>query len=121
MTNEEKLLLQQRRLRAMRDRVATEAYLKVQEVAKHWNVSRSTIEALPIEILRWHDATPTSEHVHRRYSPAEVLAGAVRLRRWKRAKEEGRGEEYLRELRAEMEAEEEAILAFAREIRREVA
>jgi hypothetical protein len=121
LSTDERLALQQARLRAMRERVVQETYLKVTEVAKHFGVARSTIEDLPIEVLPYTDMRPFSEKAYRRYSPAEVMAAGVRIRRYLKAKAEGRGEAYLRELREERAAEDEAILAFARDIRKDVA
>ncbi len=121
MNQEERLILQQRRLKAMRDRVVEETYLKVTEVARHFGVARSTVEDLPQEILAYTDMRPFSEKSYRRYSPAEVLAAEVRIRRYLKAKAEGEGEAYLQKLREEARAEEDAVLSFAREIRKEVA
>lgn len=105
----------------MRDRVVEETYMKVTEVAKHFGVSRSTIEELPFELLPYADLTPTSVYTTRRYSPADVLAYDARVRGYLDAKAQARSEEYLRTLRTQLEEDAKAVIAFAREVRREVA
>lgn len=112
----ERMMLQARALEALRQRLLEETHLTVEQVAERWGVSRTTVEALPEEILPCEDLSPTAGRRLRRYSPAEVQAAAVRLRRWRRAQQAGRGEAYLRELRAELAEREEEILRAAREL-----
>lgn len=121
LSQEERLLLQQKRLKAMRDRVVEETYLSVADVAKHFGLAESTVKEIPIEVLPWSDFTPFSKKTTRRYSPAEVMAAEIRLRRYLKARAEDRGEAYLEELRQELRRDEESVLAFAREARRDVA
>lgn len=112
----ERIMLQVRALEALRQRLLHDTYLSVEQVAERWDVSRTTVEALPEEVLPCEDLSPTRGRRLRRYNPAEVQAAAVRLRRWRRAQQNGQGEAYLRELRAELEAREEEILRAAREL-----
>jgi hypothetical protein len=120
MRAEEMLILAERKLSAMRDRIAGSVCMGVEEVAAHLGVGRTTVESYPVEVTRCFDAVPHSSRRRLRFSPAEVEAIKVRLRRWERAKARGEGEAYLRALREEMEREEEETLEAARRARRDL-
>ena len=111
LTQSAQLILQQRRLLAMRTRMAEESYLTVREVAERWGVSRSLVDGLPAEILPFVNLTPHAKRASRRYHPEEVRAAEVRLRQWGQARAEGRAEAYLQQRRAEVARRDAAILA----------
>jgi len=87
-----------------------ETHIQISDVATFWGVSRTSVEALPFEILPYVNVTPASSRVSRRYNPAEVRAAGVRLHRWKAAIAQGQGEKYLRQLRQERETHEKNLL-----------
>jgi hypothetical protein len=108
--------LKARRLSAMKARLTSETFLTVMEVAARWGVSRSVVEALPVEILPYVNMTPFSARANRRHHPVEVQAAEVRLGRWEKARAQGQGEEYLRSLRTEREGIDQEVLARALEV-----
>lgn len=102
-----RLILQQRAIEALRERVAEESYLTISAVMKRLGLARSTVDALPIEILPYVDCSPTPGRQLRRYHPADVIAFDARNRAWKRAQQRGEGEAYLAKLREELAARDE--------------
>jgi hypothetical protein len=108
--------LKARRFAAMKARLTSETFLTVMEVAGRWGVSRSVVEALPVEILPYVNMTPFSARANRRHHPVEVQAAEVRLRRWEEARALGQGEDYLRSLRKEREGIDLEVLARALEV-----
>ena len=119
MDDQKRLLLQARALRALRDRIAREEYLTVKEVCASKKISRTKLESIPIEVLPYMDVGETTRE-YRRYHPADVAALDARMRRWQRAKRvgEAEGRADLAELRAELDAADEASIELARESRR---
>jgi hypothetical protein len=111
------LTLKQKRLAAIRDGIARDTYLTIDQVMAYLGVSRATVEAYPIEILPYWDATPTSTRTRRRYNPSDVAAAPTRIRRWAEARALGRGDAYLQTLREELHAREERVLTQAVELR----
>jgi len=116
---QERLLLNQRALDALKARIRNESYLDVKTVASRLNVTRAIVEALPMEVLPYVPYG-TGSRVYRRYHPADVLAADARIRGWERAKREGKGADkrYLATLRAELDAQDEAAIELARSMKR---
>lgn len=117
MDAQERLLLQQRAVDALKQRIEAESYLDIHAVMSRLGVKRATVEALPMEILPYVPHG-TGSRIYRRYHPADVLAADAKIRRWTEAKRRGKGDEYLAKLRAELEAIDEQAIAFANETRR---
>lgn len=107
-----KLLLNQRALDALKERIAAESYLKIGDVMKRLNLSRQVVEALPVEVLPFANYSQGDRRL-RRYHPADVLACDAKLRQWERAKQRGEGEAYLTKLRGELEERDAAACAMA--------
>ena len=120
MDAQKRLLLQQRALEALRERIASEHYLSVREVCERLGLSRQVVESLPMEILPYEDYGSGKRSL-RRYHPADVLAAGARLRAWKRARERGEGEAYLRRLREELEERDRLAIQLAHDMVREMA
>lgn len=120
MDAQKRLLLQQRALEALRERIASEHYLSVKEVCERLGLSRQVVESLPMEILPYEDYGSGKRSL-RRYHPADVLAAGARIRAWKRARERGEGEAYLRLLREELEERDRLAIQLARDMVREMA
>lgn len=94
------------KFRALREELAERTYLTISEVAEHYGVSESTIRKIPDPLLPTVDVTPTSENRHIRIRPDDAHTLWKRLRQYEQAQEEGRGEEYLEELRGRWEERE---------------
>lgn len=120
MDEQRRMLLQQRAIEALRERIASESYLSVREVCERLGLSRQVVEALPLEVLPYEDYGTGSRSL-RRYHPADVLAAGARMRAWRRARERGEGEAYLRRLREELEERDRAAVRLARDMVREMA
>lgn len=120
MDAQKRLLLQQRALEALRERIASEHYLSVKEVCERLGLSRQVVESLPMEILPYEDYGSGKRSL-RRYHPADVLAAGARIRAWKRARERGEGEAYLRRLREELEERDRLAIQLAHDMVREMA
>lgn len=121
MDEAKRLLLEQRKLEAMRSRIAKESFMTIEEVRKHLGVARSTVEAYPEEILPRADMKPAgSSKQLLRFHPADVLALPARLRAWRRAQARGEGEAFLAALREERELEDRAAIQAASQMRREL-
>lgn len=120
MNAQKRLLLQQRALEALRERIASEHYLSVKEVCERLGLSRQVVESLPMEILPYEDYGSGKRSL-RRYHPADVLAAGARIRAWKRARERGEGEAYLRRLREELEERDRLAIQLAHDMVREMA
>lgn len=122
----ERLVLQQRAIDALRDRVVADSYMSVGAVCARLGLSRETVEALPIEILPFSDyGSPArgdkpGRHL-KRYHPADVLAVDARVRAWRRAQQKNEGEAYLQGLRAELEARDTLARDIARDMVQAVA
>lgn len=121
MDPKQRLILEQRAIQAMKERIAGESYLSIGEVCQRLGVHRSIIEGLPMEVLPWVPFGNGGKRVHRRYHPAAVVAADGRIRAWHRARQEGRGAEYLAQLRAELEELDRATHRAALEAARAVA
>lgn len=119
MDVQRRLLLHQRAIEALRERIATEHYLSVRDVCARLRLSRQVVEALPIEILPYEDYGSGARAL-RRYHPADVLAAGARMRAWKRARERGEGESYLRRLREELDERDRAAMQLAHDMAREM-
>lgn len=120
MDAQKRLLLQQRALEALRERIGSEHYLSVKEVCERLGLSRQVVESLPMEILPYEDYGSGKRSL-RRYHPADVLAAGARIRAWKRARERGEGEAYLRRLREELEERDRLAIQLAHDMVREMA
>lgn len=120
MDGQKRLLLEQRALEALRERIASEHYLSVKEVCERLGLSRQVVESLPMEILPYEDYGSGKRSL-RRYHPADVLAAGARIRAWKRARERGEGEAYLRRLREELEERDRLAIQLAHAMVREMA
>lgn len=110
------LVLKQRQLSAISEGVRRDTYLTIEQVITHLGVSRATLEAYPVEILPFWDATPMSNRMRRRYSAADVLAAPILIRRWTEARAIGQGEAYLQERRTALRQREEQVLSQATEV-----
>lgn len=120
MNAEERLLTEQRKIDAMRQRITSESWLKVMDVARHFGVSRSTVESWPEEIRPFINCTPGSGKEHRRYHPADVTACNARLQGWDRSRRKGESEKYLAELRARLEERNEQSMRLADDMARSI-
>ncbi len=109
MDTERRLLAEQGKLAALRERIQKTTYLKSAEVRAHLQMSRATLEALPFPVLPYVPGTGTVR-VERRYHPADVAAYPARARRWRDAVAEGRGEEVLEEMQREIEERDRALM-----------
>ena len=114
-----RLHLEAKAIAELKERLARQAYMSVREVAKRLHLSREKVEAIPAEVLPYVDLGVN--RALRRYHPADVLALDARMRAWKAAQADGRGEAYLAELRGELELRDAAALQVAEEMGRAVA
>lgn len=114
-----RLHLEAKAIAELKERLARQAYMSVREVAKRLHLSREKVEAIPAEVLPYVDLGVN--RALRRYHPADVLALDARMRAWKTAQTDGRGEAYLAELRGELELRDAAALQVAEEMGRAVA
>lgn len=103
---ERRLIAEQGKLDALRQRIVSTTYMKASEVRAHLNMSRHTLYALPLEVLPF----VASEGGERRYNPADVAAYPARARRLADAKKRGDEDAALATLRADLERQDtEAI------------
>jgi len=116
LDDRQRLVLEGRAIAALKERVVAESYMKIGDVMKRLNLSRSSVEAIPVEILPYSDYSATPGRQLRRYHPADVLAADALLRRWHRAKQQHRGEEFLSQLRAELDARDTAAHALRTQV-----
>lgn len=114
MTNEQRLLAEQRKLDAVRARIVATTYLKAAEVRRHLHMGRGTLEAIPAEVLPWTPGAG-SARVERRYHPSDVAAYPARARRWRAAIDARQEAETLAAMRAELEERDRALIAAALE------
>lgn len=125
MTDQRTLVLQQRAIEALRERIVAESYVGVAEVCKRLKLSREKVESLPMAILPYvdHGSTVTPKEGEprwrslRRYHPADVLAADARIRAWRRAETRGGGDAYLARLEAELDESDRAAIDLARTTR----
>jgi hypothetical protein len=110
-TAERRVLAEQRKLEALRERIRETRYLRTREVLDHLQLSRATLYAVPREVLPWAPGPGAS----RRYHPADVAAYPARARRWKDARERGTEAEVLEEMRAELATRDERLTREALE------
>lgn len=120
LNDQEKLVLSQRAIDALRDRIVADSYVDIAGVMARLNYSRAIVESIPMEILPFVPYG-RGRKVYRRYHPADVAACDARLRAWERAKQRGEGTEYLDRLRMELDAQDEASIRIATDARRAVA
>lgn len=109
---EAKLAAEQAKIRAQRERIAATEYMKMPEVCRHLGLSRDVVRTIPAAVLPYADYG-TGAQQNRRYHPADVAAYPGRLHRWKRASADGRGDECLAEMQAEIDEREDALIAAA--------
>lgn len=119
IADQERLLIHQKVLDEMRELVGRESFLSVREVQERFSLSREKVEATPIEILPYTDFGTGGRHL-KRYHPADVLAVGARMRAWRRAQSQNKGEAYLRERRLELEARDQAAIELARSMNEEL-
>lgn len=84
MSIEKKLIAEQRKLSAMRERIREVAYLKASEVRTHLNLSPHALDEIPFAVLPYAPGNGKLRVV-RRYHPADVEAYPARARRWRAA------------------------------------
>lgn len=120
MNDQERLLLEQRAVEALKKRIAGETFLTINDVRDRMKLSRQVIEGLPMEILPFVPYG-SKARTYRRYHPADVLAAEGRLRAWNRAKTKGEGEAYLRKLRDELDRADQLAHEAAIEMRTKIA
>ena len=106
--------LESKAVAALRARLARQEYMPVLEVAHRLNLSRDKVEEIPREILPYTDFG--KKRSLRRYHPADVQAIDARMRAWNSAKEEGRGEEYLAELREQLIVRDEIAIDLTKAV-----
>lgn len=82
--SEKRLIAEQRKLSAMRERIREVAYLKASEVREHLNLSSHALDEIPFAVLPFAPGNG-KERVTRRYHPADVEAYPARARRWRNA------------------------------------
>lgn len=116
LNEHERLMLEQRAIDALKERIVSQSYMSVQEVARHFGVSRSLIEDLPEEVLPYTDLGRGAVRSRRRYHPADVMAADALIRRWRRAQQQGCEREFLAEMRARLEARDDAAIRLADEM-----
>jgi hypothetical protein len=102
-------------LATARERVTKYMLMSVEEVAEHYQVSRSTVDQMPPEILPYVDLAPTPKRQLKRYHPLDVLAAQARLRTWRERMAINEGDEYLRSLQDELEARDARWIEVARQ------
>jgi hypothetical protein len=90
--------------------------MRVEEVAELYQVSRSTVDLMPHEILPFVDFAPTPTRQLKRYHPLDVLAAQARLRAWREKVEQNQGEQYLLSLRDELVARDAHWIELARRV-----
>jgi hypothetical protein len=120
MNEQDRLVLTQRAIEALKARIAADSYVDIRGVMARLGYSRAIIEAIPMEILPYVPFGRGSR-VYRRYHPADVAACDARLRAWERAKQRGQGTAYLERLGAELAAQDQATIRVAVESRQAVA
>lgn len=120
MDREERLLLHQRAIDALRARITADSYMDIAGVMARLGYSRAIIESIPMEILPYVPYGRGSK-IYRRYHPADVAACDARLRAWERAKQRGEGDAYLRRTGDDLEAQDAASIEVATAARRAVA
>lgn len=102
---EKRLVVEGRKIAALRDRIQQTAYLKASEVRKHLSMSAHALDAIPFAVLPYVPGNGR-ERVTRRYHPADVEAYPARARRWRRAIQEGREAEALALMEEEIERQD---------------
>ncbi len=117
MDPRETLVLQQRAIDALKERIASESYMSIEQVRTRLKLSRAKVESIPFEVLPYTDCGSGTRE-YRRYHPADVLAADARIRGWRRAQAEGRSEQHLAELREQLEEADRAAIRTALEMRR---
>lgn len=113
----ETLRLEQVRLETMRERLARNAFVTVEEVAACWCVARSTVDQLPREVLPFIDLAPRAGRAARRlkrFHPSDVEAARAIIPAWREAQRMNREFEFLNEMRSEIQARDEALRKRAR-------
>lgn len=108
-----RLLLQQKAIDELKERIGRESYLKLSEVCERLSFSRPKVEGIPYEVLPWSDYGFVGTRSTRRYHPVDVLAVDAVLRAYHRAEQEGRLEMWLAERRELLAARDAAALDLA--------
>jgi hypothetical protein len=109
---ERRLSAEQKKLDALRTRIVQVTYLKGPEVRRHLNMSRATLEQIPMAVLPWVPGQGV-RRVERRYNPADVAAYPARARRWRDAQARGVEEEVLAAMQQELEERDRALIEDA--------
>lgn len=112
MSEERRMLAEQRKLDALRQRIVQTSYLKASQVRVHLNMSRATLSAVPREVLPWVPGNG-HERSERRYHPSDVAAYPARARRWWDAQAGGTEAEVLATMRAELDERDQSLIADA--------
>lgn len=107
MSVETRLIAEQRKLDALKNRIRAVSYMKTADVRAHLNVSRAVLDAIPFEVLPWVPGAG-KERVERRYHPADVAAYPARARRWFDSKRAARETEELAAMREELQERDRA-------------
>lgn len=109
---ERRLLAEQGKIDALRERIVATSYLKAPEVRRHLHMSRSTLDAIPTEVLPWIPGNG-SARVERRYHPSDVAAYPARARRWRDGIVAGCEADVLAEMAAELAERDRALISEA--------
>lgn len=108
---ERRLIAEQGKLDALRQRIVQTSYMKAAEVRAHLNISRSKLAEIPREVLPYVPGSGKREH--RVYNPADVAAYPARARRWRDGIAEGRESEVLEQMRRDLEERDDAAITEA--------
>lgn len=114
MTAEKRMIVEARKIAALRERIRDTKYLTATEVREHLHMSRDGLDDVPPEVLPYAPGNGKLKVV-RRYHPADVAAYPARARRWREAITQGREVAVLSEMRAELEARDARLIAEALE------
>lgn len=109
---EHRLIAEQKKIDALRERIRQTVYMKAPEVRAHLNMSRATLSEIPAEVLPWVPGAGNAR-IERRYHPADVAAYPARARRWRDGIAEGRETEVLTAMREELAERDARLIADA--------
>lgn len=110
---ERRLIAEQGKLDALRQRIEQTSYMKAGDVRKHLNISRSKLAEIPREVLPYVPGQGVREH--RTYHPADVAAYPARARRWRDAIAAGTESDVLEQMEIEIRERDDAMIRDALE------
>lgn len=110
---ERRLIAEQGKLDALRQRIVQTSYMKAGDVRAHLNISRSKLAEIPREVLPY--VPGQGEREHRTYHPADVAAYPARARRWRDAIAAGSEAEALEAMAGDLQERDDAMIRDALE------